>query len=149
MRHARGFTLLELMVVLMIVGLMSSLSVAWLDDGQAQSRRALEQLASDAATQAARARHEGRVLGLRWNGKAPEFVSLQRQGNTSYWRAERPGGATWPAQLRPDWPVSAQPRVVFTPWGVERPATVTWHWADGQARWRWGRDGRLDIAGSP
>lgn len=47
MQRSRGFSLLEMLVVLLIVGLFSALGVAYLDAGQAPMRQALAQLASD------------------------------------------------------------------------------------------------------
>lgn len=95
MRRSRGFSLLEMLVVLLIVGLFSALGVAFLDAGQAPMRQALAQLANEARSQAAQARHAGQLLGLRWNGRSPEFVRWQagrgRLGGGSSPRAARPG----------------------------------------------------------
>lgn len=76
MRAERGFTLLEMLVVLLIAGLMSTLSIAWLDSGKAPVHQALERLASASRQQAELALHGGEIRGLRWNGSRPEFVRL-------------------------------------------------------------------------
>ena len=93
MKRARGFSLLEMLVVLLIVGLFSAMSVAWLDSGQAPIQQALQQLAAEARIQAAQARHSGQVLGLRWNGKQPEFVRLQPGADKPSWRVQEIGRA--------------------------------------------------------
>lgn len=79
MNRARGFTLLELLVVMLIIGLFSGLSVAWLNGAPAPAVQALEQLAAQAQHQAALARHSGQPMGLRWTGKQPEFVRFEQQ----------------------------------------------------------------------
>ncbi|KAF1312417.1 type II secretion system protein GspH, partial [Pseudomonas sp. SG-MS2] len=84
MRPQRGFSLLELLVVLAIAGLMTGLAVAWLDSGKASVDQALQRLAAHVHTQAALARHAGQLRGLRWTGQHPEFVRREREG----WVAE-------------------------------------------------------------
>lgn len=149
MTRAQGFSLLEMLVVLLIVGLFSAMSVAWLDSGQAPIQQALQQLAAEARIQAAQARHSGQVLGLRWNGKQPEFVRLQPGTDSSRWRVEPTRLKPWPAQLSADWPVSAEPQVVFTPAGVARSAVINWHWPEGQQRWEWRADNSLTQVNLP
>ncbi|MCO8171654.1 prepilin-type N-terminal cleavage/methylation domain-containing protein [Pseudomonas sp. 21LCFQ02] len=139
MTRSHGFSLLELMVVLLIVGLFSGLSVAWLNGGPGAALQALDQLAAQAQQQAAVARHSGQLSGLRWNGHQPEFVRWQ-QGQ---WRVEPWRSSAWPQALRADWPASGEPRVIFTPAGVASPVNLRWQWPDGQQNWRWGSDNRL------
>lgn len=149
MKRARGFSLLEMLVVLLIVGLFSAMSVAWLDSGQAPIQQALQQLAAEARIQAAQARHSGQVLGLRWNGQQPEFVRLQQSADTQRWRVEPTRLKAWPAQLSADWPVSVEPQVLFTPTGVAGSAVLTWHWPEGQQRWEWRADNSLTQVNLP
>jgi general secretion pathway protein H len=143
MKSVQGFSLLEILVVLLIVGLFSAMSVAWLDSGPAPMSRALEQLAAQAQAQAARARHSGQVLGLRWNGREPEFVRLQNDKASTRWVRDVARANPWPEGLRADVPTSSEPMVVFTPAGVAEAATVSWRWATGQQRWQWRTDNSL------
>lgn len=143
MKSVQGFSLLEILVVLLIVGLFSAMSVAWLDSGPAPMTRALEQLAAQAQAQAARARHSGQVLGLRWNGREPEFVRLQSDKAATRWVRDSTRSSVWPAELRADVPTSSEPIVVFTPAGVATAAVINWRWPSGQQRWQWRTDNSL------
>lgn len=149
MPRSDGFSLLEILVVLLIIGLFSALSVAWLDAGQAPVRRALAQLANESRAHAAEARHAGQLLGLRWNGRQPEFVRWQLENGRPGWRVDASRSAPWPAQLQADWPVSSEPQVIFTPSGLARPVSLHWRWPEGQQRWQWRADNGLHIATSP
>ena len=149
MKCSQGFSLLEMLVVLLIVGLFSAMSVAWLDSGQAPIQQALQQLAAEARTHAAQARHSGQVLGLRWNGKQPEFVRLQQDKDIARWVVEPSRLKPWPALLGADWTVSTEPQVVFTPSGVARSAVLNWQWPEGQQRWEWRTDNSLTQVQMP
>ncbi|PZW83587.1 general secretion pathway protein H [Pseudomonas sp. 2848] len=141
----RGFSLLELLVVLAIAALMTSLAVAWLDSGRSSIDQALDRLAAATVAQADLARHAGQLRGLRWNGQRPEFV--RRQGE--HWQVETVALGDWPKGLRPDWPVSQAPALLFTPDGWSRPGTVRWRWAEGGQRWDWDRGGQLRVSAMP
>ncbi|MDD2110276.1 type II secretion system minor pseudopilin GspH [Pseudomonas asiatica] len=145
MRRQRGFSLIELLVVLAIAGLMTGLAVAGFGNSQASVDQALQRLASEIRAQAALARHTGQLRGLRWNGQRPEFV--RREGNG--WEVEAVALGDWPKGLRPDWPASPQPRLLFTPHGWAQPGNVRWRWADGSEQWAWSRDGRLQVVVAP
>lgn len=149
MKRSQGFSLLELLVVLLIVGLFSAMSVAWLDAGPAPLERALEQLAAQARAHADQARHSGQVSGLRWNGRQPEFVRLQTGGGATRWVVDSHVTPDWPEALKADWPASSEPKVVFTANGVASPATLDWHWAEGRERWQWLSDSRLSRTQLP
>lgn len=141
-RRQGGFSLLELLVVLAIAGLMTSLAVAWLDSGNGGVDQALERLATATVAQGDLARHAGQLRGLRWNGQRPEFVRQAR----GRWVVEPVALGAWPKGLRPDWPSSPAPVLVFTPDGWARSGSVRWHWAQGSLGWQWGRDGRLQVS---
>ncbi|MDZ3996054.1 type II secretion system minor pseudopilin GspH [Pseudomonas sp. Teo4] len=145
MTGQRGFSLLELLVVLAIAGLMTGLAVASLDSGRASVDQALLRLAAETRAQATLARHAGQLRGLRWTGQHPEFV--RREGHR--WVVEPISLGDWPKGLRPDWPASAQPRLLFTAQGWAQPGSVRWRWAEGSQRWDWGRDGQLRVAATP
>ena len=145
MAGQRGFSLVELLVVLAIAGLMTGLSVAWLDSGKAGVQQALTRLAAGIREQAALARHAGQLRGLRWNGERPEFVRRVASG----WVVEPVPLGDWPKGLRPDWPASPSPQLVFTPDGWAAPGTVRWQWPQGSQRWAWQRDGQLRLAVEP
>lgn len=145
----RGFSLLELLVVLFIAGLLTSLSVAWLDSGQAPAQQALERLAAASRTQAGVALHAGQIHGLRWNGQRPEFVRQVREKDGLRWQVEAVALGEWPLQLRPDWPAAGEPRLVFTPNGVGRGQPLRWHWPEGGEQWQWDSAGRLQRTSLP
>lgn len=149
MTDSRGFSLLEMLVVLLIVGLFSALSVAWLEGGPGAYQRALEELASEARVHAAQARHGGQLTGLRWSGRQPEFVRLQVENGQTFWRLEASRLTPWPAHLQADWPVSSVPQVIFTPSGVAQPTALNWRWPEGRQRWQWRTDNALEIAARP
>ncbi|MNH19622.1 hypothetical protein D3C79_793630 [compost metagenome] len=142
MRAERGFTLLEMLVVLLIAGLMSTLSIAWLDSGKAPMQQALERLASASRQQAELALHGGEIRGLRWNGSRPEFVRRVDER----WQLETVALGDWPPALHADWPASHEPRLVFSAYGVARSAVLNWHWPEGTQRWHWSGDGQLHRA---
>jgi general secretion pathway protein H len=141
----RGFSLIELLVVLAIAGLMTGLSVAWLDSGNSSVEQALDRLAGHVREQGALARHAGQLRGLRWNGQRAELVRREKEG----WVLEPARLGDWPKGLRPDWPASRTPQLIFTPEGWARPGAVLWQWPQGSQRWQWDRAGQLRTASSP
>jgi general secretion pathway protein H len=146
---SQGFSLLEILVVLLIVGLFSAMSVAWLDSGPAPMLRALQQLAIETQAQAARARHSGQVLGLRWNGRQPEWVRLQQDRAQARWVPDSRLPGPWPEQLLASWPASGEPGVIFTPAGVAASVSLDWQWPEGRQRWQWRTDNSLIRADLP
>lgn len=145
----RGFSLLELLVVLFIAGLLTSLSVAWLDSGEAPAQQALERLAAASRAQAAEALHAGQIHGLRWNGQHPEFVRQVRENEELRWRVEPVALGEWPTVLKPDWPAAGEPRLVFTPNGLGAARPMRWRWPEGGEQWQWDGTGRLQRTSLP
>ena len=138
-----GFSLLELLVVLVIAGLLTSLSVAWLDSGQNAAQQALQRLAQASRAQAGLALHAGQIHGLRWNGQRPEFVRQVGEGAALRWQVEATDLGEWPQALRPDWPRSQEPRLLFTPSGIASPQSLRWQWPEGGEQWQWNSLGQL------
>lgn len=76
MNQQSGFTLLELMVVLVIMGLAASLSVAWLaGSGPQRASTALQQLESDWRLAADMAMGEQRIIGWQVSAQGYRFVA--------------------------------------------------------------------------
>lgn len=142
-RLQAGFSLLELLLVLLIIGLLTGLSVAWLGRAQSSEADALEQLARGAEDIARQARHGGQILALGWADGRPVRLRLLRQGQAASWQREPLALGNWPSGLQPRSVREGQPWVVFTPSGIAAPSTLDWSWAAGGERWRWQSDGRL------
>ena len=145
----RGFSLLELLVVLFIAGLLTSLAVAWLDGEQCAARQALARLAAAARSQAGLAVHAGQVQGLRWTGERPEFVRQVEGDSQPAWQVEPVALGDWPRELRPDWPASDEPRLVVSATGLVRSDALRWSWPGGVEVWRWDAQGRLQRTLQP
>lgn len=148
-RLQAGFSLLELLMVLLIVGLLTGLSVAWFGRAASSESDALERLARSATDIAQQARHAGQVLALGWAEGRPVRMRLERQGQATSWHREPLALVDWPSGLQPHNLHEGQPWVVFTPSGIAAPATLKWSWAEGGERWHWQSDGRLLIRTLP
>ncbi|MEH3022881.1 MAG: GspH/FimT family pseudopilin [Pseudomonas oryzihabitans] len=115
-----GFTLLELMVVLLIVGLLTAVGVARLGGGSPAGQWRLESLAGDFQLARDTARRSGRILG--WQADATGFRYLQLVADTHgpRWQplasTDLPDGR-WPTGLQLAEPASAQPRLIWWPNG--------------------------------
>ncbi|OEC33823.1 general secretion pathway protein H [Pseudomonas cuatrocienegasensis] len=144
MPRAAGFTLLELLLVLLIVGLLTAISVAWLARGETLAADALQRLAEQASALDARARDSGQIIGLGWTQQGPARFEPARQEGAQRWRTQ-PLAGSWPQHVRPTPEQSTEPWVIFTPTGIARPASLHWQWPDGQAHWRWSGDGALQV----
>lgn len=81
-RSERGFSLLELMVVIFIIGLMSGVAVLTLPDksGQGLLVEQRYQLIGALRTARAEAVFSGRSLGLLWTGNKGRFHTLTAEG---------------------------------------------------------------------
>ncbi|WP_407293791.1 prepilin-type N-terminal cleavage/methylation domain-containing protein [Stutzerimonas zhaodongensis] len=144
MSRAGGFTLLELMLVLLIAGLVTAMSVAWLARGETLAADALQRLAERASALELRARDTGQLIGLGWSSGGPARFESKLQDGSLRWLAT-PLDKSWPEQVQPRHGKAGEPWVVFTPTGVARAMTVDWEWPDGHERWRWSSDGSLHV----
>ena len=148
-RLQTGFSLLELLLVLLIIGLLTGLSVARLGRASSSESDALERLARGAADIALQARHAGQILALGWADGQPVRLRLVRQSQGTSWQREPLALTDWPSGLQPRNVHEGQPWVVFTPSGIAAPAMLEWSWAEGLERWHWQSDGRLLIKALP
>lgn len=147
MTRMQGFSLLELMLVLALLGLMTALSVAWL--GPASSiASALEQLAAQSHQLAQQAQRSGRILGLRWTGQQPQPVQLTLNEGRLIWMPVESGAQSlvdWPQELRPDRTAAQDPWVIFTPSGLAQPVQLRWSWPEGSERWLWHSSSQIQV----
>ena len=81
-----GMTLLELLVVIVIIGLAASLSVAWLGGGEpARLKSSVEQLRSDMRLASDIAFGRQRIIGWRPGIRGYRFVTWKAQSNGGEW----------------------------------------------------------------
>jgi len=144
MSRAGGFTLLELLLVLLIAGLVTAMSVAWLARGETVAADALQRLAERASALDTRARDTGQLVGLGWSSGGPSRFEGKLKDGSLRWLAT-PLDTSWPEELQPRSGKAGEPWVVFTPTGIANAATVDWQWPDGHERWRWSGDGSLHV----
>ncbi|MHB0776776.1 GspH/FimT family pseudopilin [Halomonas sp. WWR20] len=130
-KHVRGFTLLELLVVVVIVSLATTLSVAWLGgDDHRRLDAATERLRSDLTLARDVAFLDQRIIGWQADARGYQFVTWRYVPDTGEWRwvpleSQRLSPQTWPTSLSID-SVSAgapstadadMPRLVWWPNG--------------------------------
>lgn len=144
--RTHGFTLVELIVVLAIIGLVSSTVVLAMPDPRGDLRRDAERFAARARAAQDKAIVEARDIGL--------LVSAQGYGfewrDKGAWRllTERPfeqrrwaGGATAIVGE------AGQARALFDPTGLVEPLDVTLVRDDARVQVRIGADGTIDVHG--
>lgn len=145
MRRVRGFSLLELMLVLALMGLVSALAVASLGGNPGRAYEAqLERLAVRMLDAQVQARRRGWVQALAWSESGYRFVRLRS------WEAEPEWielGRDGPGDSR-DWPESLQllgsPLQIradglalyriWSPDGETLGPELNWQWPGGSAR---------------
>lgn len=104
-RAVRGFTLLELLVVVVIVSLTTLLSVAWLGgDGQQRLDKAADRLRSDLSLAHGIAASQQAIIGWQPTAQGYRFVTWRFVQNDGGWQwvplaSERLAPQTWPAAL--------------------------------------------------
>jgi type II secretion system protein H len=129
--HARGFTLLELLVVVVIVSLATTLSVAWLGgDDHRRLDAATERLHSDLSLARDVAFLDQQVIGWQADNQGYRFVTWRYEPATGVWRwvpfdSPRLAPQAWPIPLSvesvsasaPSVPSADMPRLVWWPNG--------------------------------
>lgn len=142
-RHAaRGFTLLELLVVMTIVSLGTLLSVAWLGgDGQQRLDAAAERLYSDLTLARDLAVGQQAVIGWQLTDQGYRFVTWRFDQETHTWQwtllaSEQLTPQTWPAALTLDtlpmheaYADADMPRLIWWPNGEVLGGRLTLHHA--------------------
>ncbi|MCG7601616.1 type II secretion system minor pseudopilin GspH [Halomonas sp. McH1-25] len=103
--HARGFTLLELLVVVVIVSLATTLSVAWLGgDDHRRLDAAAERLHSDLNLARDMAFLDQRIIGWQADAQGYRFVTWRYVPDSGVWRwvpleSQRLTPQPWPMPL--------------------------------------------------
>ncbi len=155
MRPSLGFSLLELMLVLALMGLVSALAVASLggDPGRAYEAQ-LERLVVRMSDAESQARRRGWVLGLAWTERGYRFMRLRTLVPDPEWVEL---GREGPGDSR-DWSETVQllgsPLLtnvdglalyrIWSPDGETLGPELSWQWPGGSARidpeGQWHRD---------
>jgi general secretion pathway protein H len=136
-RRTRGFTLVEMMVVIVILGLIAGVAVLALPEPGGGVRAEAERFAARAS-----AAREAALINARATA-----VSVDP---TSYAVSESGGGA-WRELARYDWEPGTRPdlagpaRIVFDPTGVADPLELTLRRAERTAAVRISADGDISI----
>lgn len=145
-----GFTLLELMLVLALIGMISALGLAWLggDPGRLYESR-LQQLEVRFAQADTLARQRGWVVGWYFSAGAYRFMRLSPESGQLGWTdlgRDGPGNSKdWPQDLllaqntgRSINPFRGEdlpePQRIWMPGGERLGETLSWSWPNGQAR---------------
>lgn len=129
--HARGFTLLELLVVVVIVSLATTLSFAWLGgDDHRRLDAAIEQLHSDLTLARDVAFLDQQIIGWQADDQGYRFVTWRYEPDANVWRwvpldSQRLAPQDWPRPLlvesvsanAPSPPDTDMPRIVWWPNG--------------------------------
>jgi len=148
---AAGFTLLELMLVIALIGLIGALGLAWLGGDSSRLFEArLAQLQQRFQLAAEQALHRGQVIGWRFDGGGYRFerllpdtsgavlqwVPLGRQGpgDSANWPPELQLMSTSVAPLGNAKSGMALPLRIWLPDGEIAGEPLHWRWPDGQLR---------------
>ena len=143
-RSSRGFTLVELLIVLTVIGLMSTAVVLAMPDPRGSLRAEAERFAARAEAMQERAVIDARATAIRVTGAGYGFDIRER----AEWRPldRKPFvDYAWTEGTSAELP-ETMIRIVFDPTGVSEPATVRLSRGDEQASIDIGQDGRIRVA---
>lgn len=167
-RTARGFTLIEILVVLALIAVLTGLAVLSAGTAGSPVTREARRLAASLQLAADESRLQGRVLGLRFGKDGYSYFELAMEkpeddAPAGYvWRLLGPGGAfaprTWPASLQFELRINGRlvaprpaerpspPQVVLLPEGEFTPFSLRLADARGAgASVRFGSGGRFEV----
>ncbi len=136
-RSTGGFTLVELLIVLTILGLLSAAAVVAMPDGRGSMRGEAERFAARAAAARDRAVIEARPMALVIE---PGAYALQRRRGARWERLET---FDWGEDVR----ASGEGMIVFDPTGIGDPAQVVLSRDGEQAAVAFGADGSVRVGG--
>jgi len=119
-----GFTLVELMIVLAIVGLAATAVILTAPDARPTAAAAAERLAIRLANARAEAILTGRPVALRLAAEGSAALVSTRTGDWTPLEGPGLGLEAWPDDVRPVLDGAAQ-RVTFDPTGLTDPQTLT------------------------
>jgi general secretion pathway protein H len=120
----RGFTLVELMIVLAIIGLAATAVILTAPDARPTAATAAERLAVRLANARAEAILTGRPVALRLAAEGSATLTATRPGDWAPLEGPGLGPEAWPEAVRPVLDGAAQ-RVTFDPTGLTDPQTLT------------------------
>jgi general secretion pathway protein H len=130
-----GFTLLELMVVLLVIGLMTGIGIALLGDSAGQRQRAtLDRLASEFRLAGETALRTGQVIGWYSTDGRYRYLRLRATPQGPRWsdlNDEELRAGEWPADFVLAGPTAAAPQLVWLPNGESEGARLQFR---GEAR---------------
>ncbi|GGK07199.1 GspH/FimT family pseudopilin [Pseudomonas matsuisoli] len=127
-RLQAGFTLLELMIVLLVIGLMTGIGIALLGDSAGQRQRAkLGSLASEFRLARETALRTGQVIGWYLADDSYRYLRLRATPQGPRWSDLNDDGlrdGAWPTDFALAGPRSAAPQMVWLPNGESEGARL-------------------------